>query len=158
MRRLFAGLSACAFCTGFAAPAAPLPAQFEVPTMKTSIYLGSVTLATSSFSRAEETYTATYDARVSPWSFWSESGTIAIVIVEDHYERLLRGETVELTGEALSKKGKPRHVTARAQPADAAGGKLKVRIDAGGTTLIFNGTYRLTVADAEPSALAPSAP
>lgn len=118
-----------------------LPAQFNLPKMKTSIYIGSVTLITGAFNLNEGNYTATYEAKVSPWSFWSEAGNVSLTINPADYARLLAGETIELTGEAKNGKGKLRTISARAQPTDATGGRIKVRITASGTTLIFNGTY-----------------
>ena len=128
----------------FAADEPDLPARFELPTMKTSIFIGSVTLVTGAFTRGDDSYTSTYDAKVSPWSFWSESGTISLDIDAGDYERLRAGETIELTGEAHNRKGKLRAITARAEPTDATTGKIKVRIIASGSTLVFNGTYTVT--------------
>jgi len=128
-----------------AAPAAP-PAgweQLSVGPMKTSIYVGSVTLTPGPFVRKGDTYTATYEATVWPWFFWGEKGSVTIQVPEAGLRRAARGETVEFAGDGANQKGKPRHVTGRAQPANATTGKLKLRIKADGIELIFNGTYRL---------------
>jgi hypothetical protein len=143
-RLLFAtALLAGAFRVG-AADEPALPAQFDLPVMKTSIYVGSVTLSTGAFTLSEDAYSATYEANVFPWTFWGESGTVTLAVNPGDYARLLAGETIEITGEARNAKGKTREVSARAQPADATSGKIKVRISAGGTKLIFNGTYQVT--------------
>jgi hypothetical protein len=116
--------------------------KVEVPQMKTSVYIGSVTLTMSAFERTGEVLTATYNAKVVPWP-WSEKGKITIEFPEEDLERLARGETVELKGKAVNAKNEAHAVTARAQPGDdAATGKLKVRVRVSGATLIFNGTYR----------------
>jgi len=137
-----------------------LPAQFELPKMKTSIYIGSVALITGAFTLSADAanYTATYEAKVSPWAWWSEAGSIALTVTPGDYERLLRGETIELAGEAKNGKGKLRQITARAQPTDATSGKIKVRIAAGGSTLIFNSTYRVIAAPTIATAEAAAAP
>ena len=49
-----------------------------IPPMKTSIYVGSVTLTTSEFRRNGDDFSATYEAKVWPWVFWSEHGRIKI--------------------------------------------------------------------------------
>ena len=116
--------------------------RVNVPPMKTSIYVGSVTLTTSAFVRDGETWSATYDAKVFPWFFWGETGSITIRVPAADLARLARGETVEFTGDAQNHKKKPRRVTGRAQPADAATGKFKVRIHVDDVELIFNGPYR----------------
>lgn len=149
LRRCLTSLVASALLAGGAAAlsgATPLPAQFELPVMHTSIYIGSVKLITSAFTQAAGTYTATYEAKVSPWSWWNEAGTITLTVNPDDYDRLVRGESIELTGEAKNDRGRLRQVTARAQPIDATTGKIKVRITASGTTLIFNSTYLVTAA------------
>ena len=118
----------------------------QVAPMKTSIYLGSVTLTTTEFVPLDDNFTATYEAKVRPWFFWSETGQITIKLPGTDLTRLALGQTVEFTGEAANHKNKPRPVTGRAQPADSASGKIKVRIMADGIELIFNGTYRLDTA------------
>ncbi len=120
----------------------PSPRVMVAP-MKTSIYVGSVTLTTTDFLQQDESFMATYDARVRPWFFWGETGKITIKLPVTDLTRLALGQTVEFTGTASNHKGKPRTVTGRAQPGTGNGGKIKVRIMADGIELIFNGTYQL---------------
>ena len=134
--------------------AAPPPAAAATVTwdlvmieaMKTSIYVGSVTLTTSEFRREGDQYTATYAAKVWPWAFWNETGRITIQLPAADIERLRRGERVEFKGDAANHKNKPRHVTGRADRIDANSGKIKVRIGVDDTELIFNGTFRVPAA------------
>jgi hypothetical protein len=125
-------------------PAAAAPAldRVIVPALKTGIYIGSVTLTTAPFVRQGENYTSTYEAKVWPWSFWSETGGITITLSAADQARLARGETVTFAGEAANHKGKPRKVTGRAQPDNPESGRIKVRIHVDDVTLVFNGTYR----------------
>ena len=123
----------------------PSPRVMVAP-MKTSIYVGSVTLTTTDFLQQDESFMATYDARVRPWFFWGETGKITIKLPVTDLTRLALGQTVEFTGTASNHKGKPRTVTGRAQPGTGNGGKIKVRIMADGIELIFNGTYRFEAA------------
>ncbi len=114
-----------------------------IESMKTSIYVGSVTLTTSEFKRVGDAYTATYEARVWPWAFWNETGHITIRLPAADIERLKRGERIEFTGEAANHKNKPRHVTGRADRTGDGTGKIKVRIGVDDTELIFNGAYNV---------------
>jgi len=125
--------------------AAALPGwdQVTVAPMKTSIYIGSVTLTSEPFVRSGATLATRYEARVWPWFFWNETGRITIPLTAANLANLERGEATEFTGGATNHKNKPREVTGRAQPADATSGKFKIRIKADGYELIFNGTYRL---------------
>lgn len=113
-----------------------------VPPMKTSIYVGSVTLTPSTFVRAGDAYTATYSANVWPWFPWNETGSVTIRVPAADLDRVARGETVEFAGAGADKKGRKRTVSGRAVPADARTGKLKLRIHVDGIDLIFNGTYK----------------
>ena len=113
-----------------------------VAPMKTSIYVGSVTLTTGVFKRDGDKLTTTYEAKVRPWFFWGETGRITITLSLADLEKLVRGERVEFTGEAFNQKNKPRKVTGRADRTDGSTGKIKVRISVDDTELVFNGTYR----------------
>jgi hypothetical protein len=128
--------------------------RVTVAPMKTSIYVGSVTLLTTDFAPQGEGFAATYEARVRPWFFWGETGKIYIKLPATDLTRLALGQTVEFTGDAANHKNKPRTVTGRAQPAGPTSGKIKVRIMADGIELIFNGGYQLLAG--EPAAVAPA--
>ncbi len=142
LRRLLPGLLLAAAALA-AEPAAARPDRATVPPLRTSIYVGSVVLATTEFRREGERFAATYEAKVFPWFFWGETGAIAIVVPDADLDRLARGETIEFTGDARNHKGKPRRVTGRAQPTDAASGRIKVRIAVDDVALVFDGPYRL---------------
>lgn len=138
--RLFLTLIFC-LGGGFSATASPDWERVMVAPMKTSIYIGSVRLISSVFERQGWQFSATYEANVFPWAFWSESGTIRLHVPPSELTRLARGEVIDFTGDAENHKGKPRKVTGRAYPDGIDTGKIKVRIHAGDTELIFNGTY-----------------
>ncbi|HEY4300767.1 MAG TPA: hypothetical protein VGM73_07840 [Candidatus Didemnitutus sp.] len=110
--------------------------------MKTSIYVGSVTLTPTVFVRTGDAYTATYEARVWPWFPWNETGSVTIRVPAADLERVARGETVNFAGAGADRKGRKRTVSGRAVPADAHTGKLKLRIHVDGIDLVFNGTYK----------------
>ncbi len=116
--------------------------RVSIGPMKTSIYVGTVTLVPGVFVREGSTLAATYEAKVFPWFFWGEHGKIMITLTDADLANMAKGEKAEFTGEAANHKNKPRKVTGFAQPADASSGKIKVRILADGYELIFNGSYR----------------
>lgn len=142
LRSVLAGAALLAAGCLSAAP----PARIQVPAMKTSIYVGTVTLTPAVFTRADDTgdtWAATYAVKVRPWFFWSETGRITLHVAAADWARLAQGEVVDFTGEAANERGRPRHVTGRAEPAGPASGRLTVRITADGVTLVFHGTYGL---------------
>lgn len=116
--------------------------RVAVDVMKTSIYVGSVTLDLGELLRDGDGYKTTYRASVFPWFFWSETGSIRIVVTDADLARLERGERVEFTGDAMNHKGKPRRISGRADKQGSSGGRIKVRVDVGDVELIFNGDFR----------------
>ncbi len=141
MRRLW--LPTLFLCTALLAAAAPsAPAKVKVEPMKTSIYVGTVTLTPEVFTHQGQTYVTTYKVDVWPWFFWGETGSVTIAMTDAQVARVLQGHAVEFGGEGANQKKKPRKVTGRITPIDATTGKMKIRISADGYTLIFNGTYK----------------
>jgi hypothetical protein len=118
-------------------------ARIEVTPTKTSIYLGSVAMTMPDFVRAGESYTSSYTAKVFPFFFYNEAGTMKVDIPDDDLRRLARGEPIDFKGVAVRDDGAERRVEGRATPADDRSGKIKVRVFySKRIELIFNTTYR----------------
>lgn len=132
---------------GAAAADPAMDARFDtvsVASSTTSIYVGHVRLDLSPLRRQDGIYLANYEAKVSPFFFFDESGTLRIAVSDDDLRRLGQGETITFTGQAQSSGGATRHIEGRAVPQDANGGKIKVRVFVNRKIqLIFNSTYRL---------------
>jgi hypothetical protein len=109
---------------------------------KTSIYVGSVTMSFAPATRQAGVFESTYTAKVFPFFFMSESGTVSLDAPDEKLRKLAQGEPVDFSGRGTSTDGEPRRFEGRATPTDASSGKLKFhvyvskRID-----LIFNMTY-----------------
>ena len=118
--------------------------RVEVQATWTSIYIGTVSLKIPPFSRAVAgDYETTYAARVFPYFFYNETGRLSIRVSAEALRKLSRGEVIEFSGRAVNQQGAERRVEGKATPADATGGKLKVRVFVSPKIeLIFNTTYR----------------
>ena len=55
--------------------------------MSTSIYIGTVSMASPPFVRKNIVYSSTYSAKVFPYFFYNETGHISIVIPDEDLER-----------------------------------------------------------------------
>lgn len=144
---LLAGLPAGQLIAAAPEAAAPGPAFAEVTVdkVKTSIYVGSVTLDMPAFRRAPAGYESTYSARVFPYFFYNEKGRITIDLSDDDLRKLAAGERVPFTGNAENLEGEPRRVEGQATPDDAYSGTIKVRVWVSPKIeLIFNSRYRFT--------------
>ena len=120
-------------------------AAVEIAPAKTSIYIGSVTMTMPTFQRIGARYESSYVARVFPYFFYNERGTLAIDFTAEQLTRLDRGERVDFQGRARSESGEPRRIEGHATPTDATSGKIKVRVFVTEKIeLIFNTTYRFT--------------
>lgn len=139
---LFAG--ALAALPGRAAEA-PLRTfdRVDIAPTRTSIYIGTVSMTLPTLQRTNGTYSANYVAKVFPYFFYNEKGTLSIEVSDDALRKLERGEPIEFTGRAKNTAGEDRRVEGKATPADASSGKLKVRVFVSKQVeLIFNTTYR----------------
>lgn len=121
------------------------PAGAVVQPARTSIYIGSVTLMTRPFTRHDGVFTAEYQARVFPFFFFDEHGSISIDCSDALLHRLRQGKTVQFKGHAVTSDGYRRRIEGRAIPdaVDPDRGKIKVRVWVDRVELIFNTTYRL---------------
>jgi hypothetical protein len=144
---MFRGCTLFLCCLAAAAGATNAPPisydQVEVARTKTSIYVGTVSLAMPAFSRTSGGFESSYVAKVFPYSFLNEAGTLRVEVSDAQLEQLARGERIDFTGRAVRADGEERRVTGQATPDDAASGKLKVRVFVSKRVeLIFNSTYR----------------
>ena len=117
----------------------------SIDTVKTSIYIGSVTLTMPTFKRTGSTYASTYRAKVFPYFFHNEKGELWVEFTEDQLARLERGERVNFTGHAENSDKEPRKIEGHATPTAPGSktGKIKVRVWVSPKIeLIFNSTYK----------------
>lgn len=151
--RVFAVI-ALAFASAALATPSGIQAVEVAPT-KTSIYIGSVSMAMPAFVRRDDGFESTYVAKVFPYSFYNEDGTIRIDVSDAMLAKLQKGAPIEFHGRAERTGGGERRITGSATPDDPTQGKLKVRVRySKRIELIFNTTYKLQL---EPP-LAPAPP
>lgn len=113
---------------------------------KTSIYIGTVSMTMPTFVRKNGAYESAYVAKVFPYFFYNEKGTLAIAMPEESLRKLERGEPVEFSGRAVNTAGEERRIEGKATPDQEPGGlkgKIKVRVFVSKRIeLIFNTSYR----------------
>jgi hypothetical protein len=139
---------ALALAAGAAEAEAPLRTfdRVTIEPTKTSIYIGTVSMTMPPFVRKNGTYASSYTAKVFPYFFSNEKGTLAITLSDESLRKLERGEAVEFSGLAVNTVGEERRITGKATPeegAHALRGKIKVRVFVSKRIeLIFNTSYR----------------
>jgi hypothetical protein len=95
------------------------------------------------FVRHGEVFTAAYTAKVFPYFFYNEKGTLMVNISDAQLDDLAAGKSTTFTGRGVRDDGTPRPVEGKAMPSDAKSGRLKVRVTVSShVELIFNTTYR----------------
>ena len=145
-RWVFFYLSLTAAC--LAAAATDRFATVTIEPAKTSIYIGSVTMTMPAFRRVGQRYESSYVAKIVPYFFYNERGTLSIEFSDEQLARLGRGERVDFAGKGRNEAGKDRRIEGYATPANALTGKIKVRVFVSKTIeLIFNTTYRFAPAE-----------
>jgi hypothetical protein len=129
-------------------------ARVTVAPTKTSIYVGTVSMAMPPFLRNGDRFESTYSAKVFPYFFYNESGSLRIEFTDPMLQALARGEPVEFKGRALRHDGAERGVEGKATPESPTSGKIKVRVAySKRVELIFNTTYQFS-GDERPEAAA----
>lgn len=117
--------------------------HLEIDDCRTSIYLGSVAMDLSPLAHAQGAFKAAYRARVFPFLFYSEQGTLEVAFSPEQLEQLRRGERVQFSGTARSTGRHERAISGHATPASAGAGAIKVRVHVSDRIqLIFNTHYR----------------
>ncbi|HEU5079453.1 MAG TPA: hypothetical protein VFT72_09570 [Opitutaceae bacterium] len=141
LRRLISWVAALSLMAALA-QAGPFD-SVKIEKVKTSIYVGSVTLTTGVMHRSHGEYSADYHAKVFPYFFQNESGRLWITFSDADLENLAKGQTVYFKGHAENTDKEARRIEGRAVPNDAKQGKIKVRVFVSPKIeLIFNTTYR----------------
>jgi len=137
------------FLTALVAAASedPALARYSVVTaapVSTWIYVGSVTLTASPFLRSGTQYNSHYSAKVFPYFFYSESGSMAVNVPTESLRRLAAGGPIAFNGTATRSDGTVRLIDGMATPSGPSGGAIKVKIHLSKKlTLVFDTTYRL---------------
>ncbi len=141
---LFLALVAATPLVRAADPAAdPAYQSVEIAPTRTSIFIGSVRISFTRFTRSKGVYEGDYQVRVFPF-FYRESGHLRIEFSDAQIRRLHRGETVPFVGSGLSRAGARRGVVGKAVPEGLQTGRLTVDVYVTHKIkLVFHTTYRL---------------
>lgn len=157
-RLLFASIALAAFQAFSPAVAAPGPGEpapipgvaatarwsrVDVAPTWTSIYIGTVSMRMRTFVRSGDTFSTAYTAKVFPYFFYNEQGTLTVTVTDAQLQALAGGKPIEFAGTAINRDGEPRKVTARATPHSDREGKLDVHVWVSKRIqLIFHTTYQ----------------
>jgi len=121
----------------------PAYQHLSVEDCRTSIYIGSVGLRLGAFEYKDGHYQAFYQAKVIPFIFYNEEGTLSVDFSAEQLARLLAGERVDFSGQGHNRRGEARKITGTASPDGPLSGKIKVRVWVSkNIQLIFNTHYR----------------
>jgi hypothetical protein len=129
-------------------------AEVDVATVRTFVYLASITLTVAPFLRQGETFEAAYSAKIFPYFFYDEKGKLRITVSDETLRQLAAGNPFDFTGVAVRDDGRERPVDGHVTPIDPGTGRIRVRlIYSRHIVLAFTTTYRLP--GVAPAAAAP---
>lgn len=144
MGRAFLLLCAALLLCGASAPDLSRFDEVDAAPVKTSIYVGSVTLIAGPFRHAGGRFTASYVAKVFPYFFANEAGRLVIEVPDELLRQLAAGRTIHFTGRGIRSDGTIRPVEGVAAATGPSAGTLQVKIHVTRhLTLSFATTYRL---------------
>lgn len=122
-------------------------ARVEVPPLRSSFFLGIVSLVPGVFERTGASYHAAYRASILGF-FYREHGTVEIDIADDSLLSLKPGTRLAFTGRAKANDGGVRRISGFAEANDAASGRIQIRIAVTKSIeLSFVGPYRFKEAE-----------
>jgi hypothetical protein len=123
---------------------APTRRVLVIEQSSTKVSAAKATLTIEPLVRTGDLFAGNYEVKVVPFFFKSESGKLEIVVSEENLAKAKNGQPVEITGTALTNgENVKRKVNARATPAGANHGDLRVWFDADGREMVFETSYRL---------------
>ena len=115
----------------------------------TGVPLGKAKLSVDPLTRSEGkgggSWQAHYKVEVSPVSLASEEGSLTVAVSDETLRKLVGGQPVDFTGQAVSTGGSKSAVQGTATPAKDSKdtGAIRVRIDSKKGRLVFKTTYHL---------------
>lgn len=136
------------------APALPTDsyARVEIAPAETRVlYVARVTLTVDPLERVPGGYQGTYRARVSPFTFLSETGVLHLAAGEEQLRRLGQGEAVAFTGEAIDDRNRRHRLEGTAQLESGQTGSFDVSIFHGDVDVTFATRFSFAAPDGSPS-------
>lgn len=107
------------------------------------VSLAKAKLIVSPLEHEAKAYLGSYELRVTPFTFKSETGKLFLNASDETVRQMLNGESVEFTGKATNAAGEVKVVTGKttAQTNDRGAVSFSVQTENG--PMVFNTSYRL---------------
>lgn len=120
--------------------------RIVIKSSSASLAGGKATLLASTLRRQEDKYIGSYQLKVTPYFFKSESGSLSVAVSDESLSKLAAGSPVSCAGMAVSAGSrKGRAITVKAIPASVGSrnGTLTIKIPTENGELLFTPSYAL---------------
>ena len=110
----------------------------------TTVSLGKATLSVDPLTRKGELYVGSYQLKVMPYFFMSETGALELEVSEVTMQKILNGEPAAFTGKASNNKhGKPKVIAGEIRPSTKTQGNVTFSVETDNGLMTFDTTYHI---------------
>ncbi|MEO7933041.1 MAG: hypothetical protein ABIT76_07775 [Chthoniobacterales bacterium] len=109
----------------------------------TKVSLAKANLIVSTLEHEKEAYLGSYQLKVTPFTFKSETGKLFLQASDETVMQMTKGEPVKFTGKATNDKGDVKVVTGQTTPADTSHGAVSFSVQTENGPMVFNTSYKL---------------
>ncbi len=109
----------------------------------TKVSLAKAHLIVSPLEHQEKAYFGSYELRVTPFTFKSETGKLFLNATDETVRQMEKGESVEFTGKATNTAGDVKVVTGKTTAETNDRGAVSFSVQTENGPMVFNTSYHL---------------
>lgn len=109
----------------------------------TKVSMAKANLIVSPLDHQEKAYLGSYELKVTPFTFKSETGKLFLNATDEVVRQMANGESVKFTGKATNAKGNVKVVTGKTTAAANDRGAVSFSVETDNGPMVFNTSYHL---------------
>jgi hypothetical protein len=120
-----------------------VPKMIVQPSATKVAALAKANLTVSPLEHQEKAYVGSYQLKVTPFTFKSESGKLFLNAPEETVRQIKKGQPVAFTGKATNAAGEVKIVRGKTTPETNEHGAVTFSVETENGSMVFNTSYQL---------------